>query len=316
MKHTIGIPSVLPGRRVRWTFEVSAERREIPLSTPPRAGIPVSPAPEAAEAAPISQPAAPPVALNSDAVKPAAAGARRVARSRTIALATAAAAIVAALTLASYFVSGEEPDPAEAFFASEVATPDRGSTEEPIASAPAAPSTPAAATPAQSAPAAPVTPAVRPIAPRPALVETPSTPAPRRVNDVKASAATIVDAPAPDTREPEKATPADVSATEIASAPATPAATAVDEVTITGCLEIDTEQTRFRLANTEGASVPKARSWRSGFFKKRAAPVDLIGVSDALSLEKQVGQRIAATGLLTSRTLKVSSVRTVSPSCD
>ena len=40
-------------------------------------------------------------------------------------------------------------------------------------------------------------------------------------------------------------------------------------VTLTGCLERDDET--FRLKNTTGDDAPKARSWRSGFLRKRAA---------------------------------------------
>lgn len=91
---------------------------------------------------------------------------------------------------------------------------------------------------------------------------------------------------------------------------------AVAPVTITGCLEISVNEDQFRLTDTEGGTVPKARSWRTGFLKKRSAPVDLAGPSDGLSLNKQVGKRVAATGVLTNRTLKVDSVRVVSPDCD
>ena len=258
-------------------------------------------------------PAAPPATIPPPVVV------RRVARSRAIALAAAAAGVIAALALARHFVSGEEYDPADAFFASEAATTDHSSTVEPIASAPATPSVPAAATPAPpstpaaSATTAVVTPAVRPIASRQVVAEAAS-----RKSGVEASAATTFAAPAVDTREPEETTAVatDAGPTEIAPLPATVVTTVPDEVTITGCLEIDTDQARFRLADTEGAAVPQARSWRSGFFKKRAAPVDLVGSADALSLPQQVGQRIAATGVLTSRTLKVSSVRVVAPSCN
>jgi len=343
MKHAIGFPSVLAGRRVRWTFELSAERREIPMSPSARATIPVPQAPEGAEAAPTTPPAAPPIASASE-VNPAAVVARPVTRSRMIALAAAATGVVVALALARYLASGEEYDPADAFFASDTATTDRGSTMEPVASAPATPaapatpSAPAAAAPAALETTAPVTLAVRPIEAKQAAAETASTPSGRRMSldsapgkkpsdsaqgkktVAEASAAMAVTTPAADRREPEEstkapATDAAATATEIAPAPAASITTAVDEVTITGCLEIDTNQSLFRLADTEGASAPKARSWRSG-FRKRAAPVDLAGSIDALSLQHQVGQRIAATGVLTSRTLKVSSVRVVSPSCN
>ena len=90
----------------------------------------------------------------------------------------------------------------------------------------------------------------------------------------------------------------------------------VDEVTITGCLEINADDDRFRLADTDGLSAPKARSWRTGFLKKRPAPVDLVWSSGTQTLSRQVGKRVAATGVLEMRELKVSSVRVVSSSCD
>jgi len=92
--------------------------------------------------------------------------------------------------------------------------------------------------------------------------------------------------------------------------------TALPPVTITGCLEISADQDRFRLTDTEGASAPKARSWRTAFFKKRSAAVDLVEPPDSGALQRQVGKRVAATGVLTSRELKVSSVRVVSASCN
>ena len=113
-------------------------------------------------------------------------------------------------------------------------------------------------------------------------------------------------------------TSASVEPTVAVPPPAPPAETAaaIAPVTITGCLEVSVDGDRFRLADTEGASAPKARSWRSGFLKKRTVPVELVGDSGALGLKQQVGKRIAATGVQTSRELDVSSVRVVSASCD
>lgn len=303
MKHAIGFPSVRTGRQVRWTFELSAVREEIPQA-------------------------------DGSAVKSAPAVARPVRRSRRIALATAVAGLIAVFALARYFASGDEYDPADAFFTTEAATADRGGIVEPIASAPATHSAPAAATPAASPATVPVMAGVHPIAARKTVAETAGTlpgkkpvdvaPARKPVDStqgkktvVEAAAATIVAAPAAvDAREAEKSTAAVVhtEAADSAPAPAIPVTTASDEVTITGCLDIDADH--FRLTDTEGANAPKSRSWRSGFFRKRAATVDLVGSIDALSLHPQIGQRIAATGVLTSRTLKVSSMRTVSPACN
>ena len=69
-------------------------------------------------------------------------------------------------------------------------------------------------------------------------------------------------------------------------------------VTITGCLEISTDGDTFRLTDAEGADVPKSRSWRSGFFKKRPAPVMLVDPPAHLGLKTSVGKRVSATGQL------------------
>ena len=99
-----------------------------------------------------------------------------------------------------------------------------------------------------------------------------------------------------------------------AAAPApAPAETAgPSPVTITGCLEMSVDETEFRLTDTDGAEAPKARNWHTGFLKKRSAPITLVEAPDAHAL---VGKRVAATGLLTSRSMKVSALRIVTPSC-
>lgn len=87
-------------------------------------------------------------------------------------------------------------------------------------------------------------------------------------------------------------------------------------VTITGCLEVSVNHDEFRLTDTEGADAPRSRSWRSGFLRKRSAPVALVDVPDRLALQTHVGRRVAATGLLTSRDLKVSALRIVGSPCN
>ncbi|HET6958966.1 MAG TPA: hypothetical protein VFI56_20365 [Vicinamibacterales bacterium] len=90
----------------------------------------------------------------------------------------------------------------------------------------------------------------------------------------------------------------------------------VAPVTITGCLEVSVSQDEYRLTDTEGIDAPKSRSWKTGFLKRRAAPVSLIEPSDRTTLRKAVGRRVAATGTLNSHDLKVSAVRVVGPSCN
>jgi hypothetical protein len=98
-----------------------------------------------------------------------------------------------------------------------------------------------------------------------------------------------------------------------ALASASPAIVGPPPVTIVGCLEISVSEDEFRLTDTEG-DAPKSRNWRTGFLKKRRAAVAL--VEPPQGLRTDVGKRVAATGVLTSRELKVSSVRVVGPSCN
>ena len=101
-----------------------------------------------------------------------------------------------------------------------------------------------------------------------------------------------------------------------ASASASSGVGAIAPVTITGCLEVSVTQDEFRLTDTEGVDAPKSRSWRTGFLKKRSAPVALVEPPDRLALQTHVGRRVSATGLLTSHDLKVSALRVVGPSCN
>lgn len=100
------------------------------------------------------------------------------------------------------------------------------------------------------------------------------------------------------------------------AAAATSPTSGASPVTITGCLEISTDGTDYRLADTHGADAPKSRSWRTGFLRKRTAPVALIGAPDPLALKNSVGKRVTATGVLTSRELQVRSLRVVAASCN
>jgi hypothetical protein len=118
--------------------------------------------------------------------------------------------------------------------------------------------------------------------------------------------------------ETVSATRADAASTSIPTAATTPKAEVVSQppVTVTGCLEVSVDEDRFRLTDTDGANAPKARSWRSGFLKKRSTPVELVEVPDRSVLQKYVGHRVVATGLLTSRELRVQSLQSAGSSCD
>jgi hypothetical protein len=138
-----------------------------------------------------------------------------------------------------------------------------------------------------------------------------------------------VSTPAKKTSAPKPRTNAPVESTKVArteaavAAPAEPAPLSAaalapvetagpPPVTITGCLEMSVDATEFRLTDTDGVDAPKSRSWRSGFLKKSSAAIALVDAPDAHAL---VGKRVAATGLLTSHSMKVSTLRVVTPSC-
>lgn len=112
----------------------------------------------------------------------------------------------------------------------------------------------------------------------------------------------------PATRTPE--------ATPIPAPDSTPPAESggdVTPITITGCLAFDDQV--FWLQDTSGADAPKARSWRSGFLKKRASPVALVDASGAVGLPTHVGHRVAATGTLANREMRVRSLQRIAASC-
>ena len=97
-------------------------------------------------------------------------------------------------------------------------------------------------------------------------------------------------------------------------APLSPAAVGAGAVTINGCLE--TSKDRFRLTDTDGVDAPRSRSWRTGFLKKHSNSVALVDPPDPHGLQAQVGQRVAATGVLTDRELRVTSVRPIGDRCN
>jgi hypothetical protein len=84
-------------------------------------------------------------------------------------------------------------------------------------------------------------------------------------------------------------------------------------VTIFGCLERSNDT--YRLTDTDGADAPKARSWKTGFFKKGAASLEVVDPANRARLSNQVGHRVGVTGTLTDRQLQVRSIRRISSSC-
>lgn len=123
--------------------------------------------------------------------------------------------------------------------------------------------------------------------------------------DPSATTAAVV-APKPATEPPKPAAP------EPAPKPAVEDATA--PVTITGCLQLDDDT--FWLKDPSGVDAPTTRSWKSGFLRKRPAPIELVGSASALKLSSYVGQRIAATGTLVNRELHPRSLHRVASSCE
>ena len=83
----------------------------------------------------------------------------------------------------------------------------------------------------------------------------------------------------------------------------------VAAATITGCLERG--EGGFRLSDASGA--PMARSWKSGFLRKRPAPIEVADAVGTLSLRNHIGRRVSATGTLIDRELRARSVRVVGP---
>jgi hypothetical protein len=177
--------------------------------------------------------------------------------------------------------------------------------------APAAPLASLAAT-------VPVAAVARAEVPKPAIVKARQT---RVVTTTSRSAANVVPLPRPSAALSGAGEPAIktvVPAETAANGSAAESNPTSDQapVTITGCLEATIDHDEFRLTDTEGADAPKARSWRSGFLKKRSSPVALVELSDTPALRKYVGYRVVATGLLTSRELRVRSLQSAGASCN
>jgi len=117
------------------------------------------------------------------------------------------------------------------------------------------------------------------------------------------------------TIEPITAEPSTASISD-EPAPVTPAPADPGTTTITGCLEGSGNANQFRLTDTDGVDAPRSRNWRTGFLKKHSTSVTLVEPADPYALQAHVGQRVAATGLLTSRELRMTSVRMISPRCN
>lgn len=85
-------------------------------------------------------------------------------------------------------------------------------------------------------------------------------------------------------------------------------------MTITGCVEFD--DARFWLKDTAGGEVPKSRSWKSGFLRKRPSSIQLVDRTHTLNLKTYVGRRVEATGMLVNREMRARSLQPVAASCN
>lgn len=88
---------------------------------------------------------------------------------------------------------------------------------------------------------------------------------------------------------------------------------AAPAITVTGCLA--REDKAFRLVGTSGAQAPKARSWKSGFLKKRPAELGVVDRSRKLKLQNHVGHRVAVTGRVQDGEIDAQSMRHLAASC-
>ena len=84
-------------------------------------------------------------------------------------------------------------------------------------------------------------------------------------------------------------------------------------VRIEGCLQARDDA--FWLNDTSGADAPQSRSWKSGFLKKHSSSVEVVDANDALKLERFVGQRVAATGIVADRRMRAHLLQRVAASC-
>jgi hypothetical protein len=84
-------------------------------------------------------------------------------------------------------------------------------------------------------------------------------------------------------------------------------------VTVFGCLERSNDT--YRLSDTDGMDAPKARSWKTAFLKKGAAPVAVVDPGNRVRLSSHVGHRVGITGMLSDKQLQARSIRKISSSC-
>jgi hypothetical protein len=156
---------------------------------------------------------------------------------------------------------------------------------------------------------------------KPALVNPPQdkpSPAPsRRTPPTPASLKIAPSTPAPATTPsvspaPEK----EQEMTEHANEKRVEGKTGEDDpivTTISGCLE--RSRSKFRLTDMIGEHAPKSRSWKTGFFRKGSAKLDLIAETDRLKFEPHVGYRVDVTGALFKKVMHARSLNPTPARC-
>jgi hypothetical protein len=82
-----------------------------------------------------------------------------------------------------------------------------------------------------------------------------------------------------------------------------------------GSYEIVRALPRLAGQHTDGVDAPTSRSWRSGFLRKRSAPIEVVGAAHTLRLPTCVRQRVAATGTLIERKMQVRSLQRIADFC-
>jgi hypothetical protein len=213
----------------------------------------------------------------------------------------AGAVLIAARQLSQQTDVASISGPPRTILPEEIALPKPSPTPVAAASSPASVSMEPAAPPARLEPK-------KSIQPKPATAAVVRTSA----ADTSIETATSVESARVAAAEPVSSAPkTDATAPKAAATESTNVA--VTSVTITGCLANDEET--FWLKDTSGADAPKSRNWKSGFLRKRPAPIELLDATHALRLPSYVGQRVAATGTLVNREMRAHSLQRVGSSC-
>ena len=90
-------------------------------------------------------------------------------------------------------------------------------------------------------------------------------------------------------------------------------AAASSSITVSGCLE--RSDAMYRLTETGGSQAPQARSWKTGFLRKRNSNLDVVDASKKLKLKDHVGHRVALTGHVEEGEMRANAMRHLAASC-